>query len=74
MDSSVTLRANTFTREGYTFNGWSTEENGSVVYNDGDTVTLSENTTLYALYKKHCTAQPDAADKSLHMGTVREIL
>ena len=47
----VTLRANTFTREGYTFTGWATEKNGSVVYKDGDTVTLSENTTLYAQWE-----------------------
>lgn len=46
--TSVKLRANTFTREGYTFNGWSTTPTGSVAYSDGQSVTLSEDTTLYA--------------------------
>jgi len=46
---SAALRSNTFTREGYTFKGWSTEKNGSgTTYKDGQSVTLSENITLYA--------------------------
>ena len=47
----VTLRANTFTRDGYIFSGWRTEKNGGTSYKDGDTVTLSENTTLYAQWE-----------------------
>ena len=45
------LNANTFTREGYAFSGWSTSENGSVAYTDGQSVTLSADTTLYAQWK-----------------------
>ena len=46
--AATALNANTFTREGYTFNGWSTTPTGSVAYSDGQSVTLSEDTTLYA--------------------------
>ena len=52
----ATLIANTFTREGYTFNGWSTNQNGGgTSYKDGDTVTLSEDTTLYAQWSSSNT-------------------
>ena len=48
------LNANTFTREGYTFNGWSTNQNGGgTTYTDGQTVTLTANTTLYAQWKSN---------------------
>ena len=45
---AAVLNANTFTREGYTFNGWRTGKSSGTSYKDGDTVTLSEDTTLYA--------------------------
>ena len=48
----ATLNACTFTRSGYTFNGWNTKANGSgTAYSDGQSVTLSDNTTLYAQWK-----------------------
>lgn len=50
---SLALRSNTFTREGYTFNGWSTEENGSILYKDGETVEAEENLVLYAQWKSN---------------------
>ena len=46
------LTANTFTREGYTFTGWNTAADGTgTAYADGASVTLDENTTLYAQWK-----------------------
>ena len=49
---SATLAANTFTREGYSFKGWSTEKNGGgTTYTDGQSVTLNKNITLYAQWK-----------------------
>ncbi len=52
--TSVKLRANTFTREGYTFNGWSTNQNGGgTTYTDGQTVTLTADTTLYAQWRSN---------------------
>ena len=43
-----TLRANAFTRTGYTFAGWATSVGGAVVYSNGQSVTLTANTPLYA--------------------------
>ena len=49
---SATLNANTFTREGYTFSGWSTNKNGGgTTYTDGQSVTLTADTTLYAQWR-----------------------
>ena len=46
---SGTLNANTFTRNGYAFNGWNTEPDGSgTSYADQATVTLTSGLTLYA--------------------------
>ena len=48
-DSSVTIAANTFSRDGYTFTGWNTQADGKgTAYTAGETINLSENTTLYA--------------------------
>ena len=53
-NSETALNVNTFTREGYTFNGWSTNQTGDgTTYTDGQTVTLSEDTTLYAQWKSN---------------------
>ena len=37
-------------RDGYLFLGWSKSSAGEVVYLSGDTITLTENTTLYAIW------------------------
>ena len=42
------LNANAFTRTGYTFAGWATSAGGEVVYADKSSLTVSENTMLYA--------------------------
>ena len=52
------LTANAFTREGYTFAGWSTSANGDVVYTDGEEVsnlTATDGATidLYAKWTAH---------------------
>ena len=57
-NKAVKLSANTFTREGYTFTGWATKENGSVVYKDGDEATLAEDVTLYAQWKSNASPAP----------------
>jgi uncharacterized repeat protein (TIGR02543 family) len=47
-----TLTSNTFTRDGYTFSGWNTAKDGTgTAYADGASVTLTEDTTLYAQWK-----------------------
>ena len=46
------LNANTFTREGYNFAGWNTKADGTgTSYADKATVTLTDNTTLYAQWE-----------------------
>ena len=43
------LNTNTFTREGHTFTGWNTSEDGTgTAYADGATVNLNTNLVLYA--------------------------
>lgn len=50
------LSANTFTREGYIFKGWSTTPDGAVQYQDAEQVTdlapAGGTTTLYAVWEK----------------------
>ncbi len=47
------LQANTFTRTGYTFNGWATTEDGVLFLSDGANVAInltSQNNATYNLY------------------------
>ena len=47
------LQPNSFTREGFEFNSWNTEENGTgTTYFDGSTVSLLDDLTLYAQWKQ----------------------
>ena len=46
------LLSNPFTRENYTFNGWNTAADGSgTSYADGNNITLTADTTLYAQWR-----------------------
>ena len=60
----VTLRAKDFNRDGYTFLGWSTEPNGQKIYNDGQTVSVTElfggrtYAVLYAVWQKDGVTPP----------------
>ena len=51
----ATLPLNTFTRNGYTFIGWATTENGTVAYSDGEIYINNqpkqETIDLYAVWK-----------------------
>lgn len=54
IDNSGKLSPNTFVKEGYIFQGWATENNGPMVYNDQALITASANDngpkTLYAVW------------------------
>ena len=56
VNTPTALRPNTFTREGYTFKGWSTTPDGAVQYQDAEQVTnlapAGGTTTLYAVWEK----------------------
>lgn len=56
VNAPTALRTNTFTREGYTFKGWSTTPDGAVQYQDAEQVTdlapAGGTTTLYAVWEK----------------------
>ena len=55
------LNPNTFTREGYTFAGWSTSSTSTYAsYDDGEAVARSYDTTLYAVWKRNVTITFDA--------------
>ena len=55
IDEGDALPANTFTRDGYTFAGWSktSGQAGSVAYADKATSDLKADTTLYALWTEN---------------------
>lgn len=53
---SLTLRSNSFTRSGYTFQGWATSSSSTTVaYANGASYTDNKAITLYAVWKKTIT-------------------
>ena len=53
--SSYTVSNNGFTREGYVFQKWNTKADGSGTnYAPGESITLTEDTTLYAQWVELC--------------------
>ena len=65
-DTATTLPANVFVREGYTFMGWNTNEDGTgTKYNNGAQVTFGTGITLYAQWIK----TPTLTDSEIQMFT-----
>lgn len=50
---AVKIHLNIPTRSGYSFKGWAKNRNGSVSYQPGSKLILTENTTLYAVWEKN---------------------
>ena len=46
----ATLTDNSFEKTGYSFAGWATTAGGAKAYDNGEAITVTENTTLYALW------------------------
>ena len=54
--TSTTISSTKPTRSGYEFLGWSTSSSAtSASYVAGNSITLSSNITLYAVWRKYCT-------------------
>lgn len=62
---STSVKQNGFTRSGYTFIGWATSPNGSVVYQPGNNITLNSNITLYAKWQKAPDPEPEPVEHTL---------
>ena len=51
---TATVKANGYTRDGYTFTGWNTEPDGSgAPYKAGDRITITGNVVLYAQWTRN---------------------
>ena len=46
------LRANTFTRSGYVFGGWRSTPSGAAQYTNSQSITVTGNRTLYAVWNR----------------------
>ena len=57
--ATFTVSSTVPTREGYTFKGWSTVKGGEVAYTGGNSITISKDTTLYAVWEEKAPVTPD---------------
>ena len=68
------LNATSFTRTGYSFVGWGTSENDTVAaYSDGQNITLTGNTELFAIWSINSytlTFAPNGAEGTAYSRTV----
>ena len=56
----ATVKANGYTRDGYTFTGWNTEPDGSgTPCKTGDAINVTGNITLYAQWSKNSSGRDD---------------
>ncbi|MCL2155721.1 MAG: SUMF1/EgtB/PvdO family nonheme iron enzyme [Leptospirales bacterium] len=65
LNAWVYLEANTFAREGYTFEGWAITETGTVVYADGANYTTASSTSI-ALYAVWSVNEPGQVVITFH--------
>ena len=72
---SVSVAANGFTLNNYTFTGWNTKEDGTgTAYKPGDSFTLTEDTVLYAQWSKNAPAQVKVSyDANGGVGTMESV-
>ena len=49
--AAAAIKANTFTRTGYTFQGWALTADGEKVYDDKQSVAFTNSLTLYAVWQ-----------------------
>ncbi len=59
--ATFTVSSGVPTKENYTFMGWSTnKDNATVEYKSGSDITISQNTTLYAVWEENSSSTPEA--------------
>ena len=63
-DTYITVKSNGFTRSGYTFQGWATSPSGSVTYDPGDSIYMSSDRTLYAVWQRDVNRYTLTYDKN----------
>lgn len=56
------INNNAFTRVGFTFSGWRTTPTGGTFYGQGASMTVAQNTTLYAQWTEMPVDPPDPPD------------
>ena len=62
--TTATVKANGYTRNGYTFTGWNTKADGSgTPYKTGDWITMTGSVILYAQWTRNSSHSGDDDDK-----------
>lgn len=62
--TTATVKANGYTRNGYTFTGWNTKADGSgTPYKTGDWITMTSSVILYAQWTRNSSHGGDDDDK-----------
>ena len=66
-DGSHSLTGTEFTRQGYTIIGWAESSRGGIKYQNGQSFTVTEGMTLYAVWRKDdmCTINYHSSDGTL---------
>ena len=73
-NTETKLPENTYTKEGFNFVSWNTNQDGTgTSYNNGDNITIKENTTLYAIWEENVTATVQVSNNKITEGTTIEI-
>ena len=73
-NTETKLPENTYTKEGFNFVSWNTNQDGTgTSYNNGDNITIKENTTLYAIWEENVTATLQVSNNKITEGTTIEI-
>lgn len=60
------LNSASFTKTGYTFVGWATSQNGSVVYDDESEYSFNSDTTLFAIWEANSSGGGGLASTGFH--------
>lgn len=71
--ANVSLAAGDPTREEYVFSGWNSNSSGTgTTYNQGDTYTFTENTTLYAVWVEAVASNSKNGTNTVYFSTLQE--